>query len=90
MPENLYAGRGKSNGDAALSDHSLDVDSRSEQKVLRFTNVEFREYALVLSDNLSTTSGPPIGIEWKYHPKNSILLDLDGYECSRPLPSLRI
>jgi hypothetical protein len=74
---------GKSNAYTALSDHSLDVNSRSEQKVLRFANVEFREYALVLSDNPSTTSGPPIGIGWKYHPKNSILLDLDEYECSR-------
>lgn len=53
------------------------------RKMVRFASVEFREYTLVLSDNPSTTSGPPIGIGWKYYPEDTVLLDLDEYERGR-------
>ena len=49
----------------------------------RSANVKFREYALVLSDNPTTTSGPPIGIGWNYYPKDASFVDLDEYESGR-------
>ena len=33
-----------------------------------------------MSDNPSS-AGPPIGIGWRYNPKDTIILDLDIYEC---------
>ena len=50
---------------------------------VRFDVVEFREYHRILGDNPSTTSGPPIGISWIYDPKETIVVDLDLYECDR-------
>ncbi|KAL7529518.1 hypothetical protein ACHAXR_003010 [Thalassiosira sp. AJA248-18] len=51
-------------------------------KGVRFDLVEFREYRRALSDN-PTSSGPPIGIDWGYDPKDTIILDLDMYETDR-------
>lgn len=59
-----------------------DAESTSD-KVVGFDSVEFREYPRVLSDNPSTSSGPPIGLGWRYDPKETILLDLDSYEACR-------
>ena len=60
--------------------HSCGVHSGSEKKILRFANVEFREYARALSDNPSTSSGPPIGIGWNFNPEGTVSIDLDIYE----------
>eukprot|EP00571_Detonula_confervacea_P008155 CAMPEP_0172321784 /NCGR_PEP_ID=MMETSP1058-20130122/44300_1 /TAXON_ID=83371 /ORGANISM="Detonula confervacea, Strain CCMP 353" /LENGTH=216 /DNA_ID=CAMNT_0013037379 /DNA_START=10 /DNA_END=660 /DNA_ORIENTATION=+ len=49
---------------------------------VRFYIVEFREYRRVLSDNPSS-SGPPIGIGWRYDPKDTVILNLDLYERNR-------
>lgn len=50
---------------------------------VRFDSVEFREYRRSLSDSAATSSGPPIGIDWKYDPKDTVLVDLDQYEFDR-------
>lgn len=50
---------------------------------VRFDSVEFREYRRSLSDSAATSSGPPIGIDWKYNPKDTVLVDLDQYEFGR-------
>lgn len=59
------------------------LSGSSNRKMVRFASVEFRKYTLVLSDNPSTTAGPPIGIGWKYYPEDTIILDLDEYERGR-------
>lgn len=38
----------------------------SRQRKIGFTHVEIRYYEQILSDNPAVTSGPPIGIGWKY------------------------
>lgn len=50
---------------------------------VRFYTVEFRQYPIVLSDNPSTTSGPPIGIGWDHDPAGTVTLDVDQYEDER-------
>ncbi|KAL7462344.1 hypothetical protein ACHAXS_002724 [Conticribra weissflogii] len=47
---------------------------------IRFDKIEMREYERTLSDNPSTTSGPPIGIGWKYDPSATVVMDVDQYE----------
>jgi hypothetical protein len=63
--------------------HSPGPDQVSEKNniAVRFNSVEFRQYVRVLSDNPSTSSGPPIGIGWKFIPEDTIQIDLDLYEC---------
>ncbi|KAL3766685.1 hypothetical protein ACHAWU_003441 [Discostella pseudostelligera] len=52
----------------------------SETKLVSFESVEFRQYVLALSDNPSTTSGPPIGLGWNFIPEDTIRVDIDLYE----------
>mmetsp|Transcript_4238 Transcript_4238/g.8569 ORF Transcript_4238/g.8569 Transcript_4238/m.8569 type:complete len:248 (-) Transcript_4238:221-964(-) len=47
---------------------------------IRFDKIEMREYERSLSDNPSTTSGPPIGIGWKYNPSATVVMDIEEYE----------
>lgn len=66
----------------APSSELLPVPERTpERKLVNFATVEFREYARTLSDNPSTSSGAPIGIGWRYDPKDTTTVDL--YERSR-------
>lgn len=47
---------------------------------ISFDVVEIREYNRILSDNPATTSGPPVGLGWKYSPDETIKIDLETYE----------
>jgi hypothetical protein len=68
----------------ARSSELLPVPERTpEPKLVNFATVEFREYARTLSDNPSTSSGAPIGIGWRYDPKDTTTVDLDLFERSR-------
>uniref|UniRef100_A0A7S2A3E3 Uncharacterized protein n=1 Tax=Trieres chinensis TaxID=1514140 RepID=A0A7S2A3E3_TRICV len=40
----------------------------SEKKRVRFHSVEVREYTQCLGDNPSCSVGPPISLDWNYHP----------------------
>lgn len=57
------------------------LPSVSEQKSVRFDSLQIREYDRVLSDNPSTSSGPPIGIGWRYSPEETVV-DLEEYETA--------
>ncbi len=50
------------------------------ENIVRFESVEFRQYVQVLSDNPATSSGPPIGLGWKFIPEETIKMDVDLYE----------
>ena len=52
----------------------------SVDRTVRFSTVEVRQYGRVLSNNPSTSCGPPIGIDWTYDPDETLLVDLDIYE----------
>lgn len=60
-----------------------DLHTLPEHHQVRFDTVELREYHRALGDNPSTSSGPPIGIDWAYDPKRTIVLDVDTYEDER-------
>ena len=49
-------------------------------KSVRYDTVEFREYPIILCDNPSTSSGPPIGLGWAYDPKDTIRTEINAYE----------
>ena len=59
--------------------HSPELHPVSEN-IVRFESVEFRQYVRVLSDNPSTSSGPPIGLGWEFIPEDTIKMDVDLYE----------
>ncbi|KAL9181099.1 hypothetical protein ACHAXT_009904 [Thalassiosira profunda] len=65
----------------ASDSHAPIVDT--PDMVIRFGTVEFRQYDPVLVDSPSTSSGPPIGIDWTYHPADTLLFDLHFYEAER-------
>lgn len=47
--------------------------------------MNIREYERILGDNPSVTSGPPLGIGWKYVPE-PIVMNVDDYENGKGLP----
>lgn len=55
---------------------------RRRSSSVRFNTVEFREYPIVLGDNPSTSSGPPIGIGWEFD-TTTLVSDVDSYEARR-------
>jgi hypothetical protein len=64
---------------------SMSLKSRHSHlihKKVRFHTVEFREYSIILCDNPSA-SGPPIGLGWRYNPKNTLRAEVDAYESYR-------
>jgi hypothetical protein len=50
-------------------------------KSVRYDTVEFREYPIILCDNPSTSSGPPIGLGWAFDPKDTIRTEINAYEA---------
>lgn len=60
--------------------HSAELHPVSEKNRVRFETVEFRQYVRILSDNPSTSTGPPIGIGWEFIPEDTIKIDVDLYE----------
>lgn len=52
-------------------------------KSVRYDTVEFREYPIILCDNPSTSSGPPIGLGWTFDPKDTIRTEVNAYESYR-------
>lgn len=52
-------------------------------KSVRYDTVEFREYPIILCDNPSTSSGPPIGLGWTFDPKDTIRTEINAYEAYR-------
>ena len=64
-----------------LAHTSNERPSFSRQNTLQFESVEIREYPRALSDNPSTTSGPPIGLSRKY--SDTISIEIDLFESHR-------
>ena len=56
---------------------------------VRIDKVKFRVYPIILSDNPSTSSGPPIGLGWRYDSKETLISDIDSYETIREEPGIR-
>lgn len=66
---------------ARLAHTSNERPSCSRRNTVQFESVEIREYPRALSDNPSTTSGPPIGLSWKY--SDTISIEIDLFESHR-------
>jgi len=56
---------------------------RTAGRSVKFCNIEIRKYWFELSDNPSVTSGPPIGIGWKYSPQ-TVKITVEEFEEVRP------
>jgi len=62
---------------------SKSLDKKNEKKkTIKFSNIQIREYERVVADNPSCTSGPPVGIGWKYG--RTHIVDVNSYEEIRP------
>lgn len=61
-----------------LSAHSV---GSTCNKSVRYDTVEFREYPIILCDNPSTSSGPPIGLGWTF--EATIRTEINAYEAYR-------
>ena len=75
--------------DSDLGDSDKDSDrlkhksSRTDSSgSVRFEKLTFRNYPVVLGDNPSITSGPPISLDWQHGA--SYELSVEEYERSRP------
>jgi len=53
-------------------------------KSVQFSDVTINVHSIVLGDNPSVTSGPPISISWEAHASSRF--NLDAYETWRPSP----
>ena len=47
-----------------------------------FSNVEIREYPVILGNSPAVSNGPPLSIDWMFHPHPC--LNLEEYETDRP------
>jgi hypothetical protein len=54
-----------------------------ESKRVGFSTVEVRSHAMILGDNPSVSSGPPVTIDWKHQGVTEC--DLTQYEESKPM-----
>ena len=55
---------------------------RGTKHNVRFDQVEFREYQVVLGDNPSVSAGPPISLGWTYD-ADTLVSDINLYEFQR-------
>ncbi len=51
--------------------------------LVKFDNVEIREYIVTVGDNPSVSGGPPIGIGWSHLKDREIKVPVDAYENFR-------
>jgi hypothetical protein len=58
--------------------------TRCPEKSLSFGFVHIHTHCVTLGDNPSTSSGPPLAIEWKAF--DTKMVSLDGYEQLKPQP----
>ncbi|KAL7541892.1 hypothetical protein ACHAXR_011349 [Thalassiosira sp. AJA248-18] len=73
----------KTHRDSVASLYSFKDSSTTGNNRVRFDTVEFRMYPIVLGDNPSTSSGPPIGLGWRYATEDTLEEDIDIYESYR-------
>ena len=52
-------------------------------KEVSFASVQVREYPMILGDNPSCTSGPPVTLDWTYDAKASMSCTVDEWESGR-------
>ena len=55
---------------------------KKKKKKVAFDSLDMHEHAVILGDNPSVSSGPPLSISWEA--QASLHLSLDAYEASRP------
>lgn len=87
QPTNSQRGRLDTRGVEVGSD---DVDSFREtssmsscQSSVSFNEVEVRSYNIIVGDNPSTNTGPPISLGWDYYLRDDARRSLDEYEFQR-------
>jgi hypothetical protein len=52
-------------------------------KEVSFASVQVREYPMILGDNPSCTSGPPVTLDWNYNAEASLSCTVDEWESGR-------
>jgi hypothetical protein len=67
---------------SSLASSLSSTSSKSSAGLVRFQMVEIREYNIIVGDNPSCSSGPPISLGWEYDQKQQNI-SLDIYEQHR-------
>lgn len=54
------------------------------RRTASFSTLEIRSYDITIGDNPGGSHGAPVSLSWDYNPDNTIKVDLDTYEKTRP------
>lgn len=73
--------RGADNTRTCLTIKTQHDSLTSNAKNVSFDTVEFRFYSIILGDNPSVSTGPPICMGHNYNPNDTINLTVDSYEA---------
>lgn len=67
---------------------SKDTDPSTERETMRrtasFSTLEIRSYDITIGDNPGGSHGAPVSLSWDYNPDNTVKVDLETYEKTRP------
>mmetsp|Transcript_26950 Transcript_26950/g.41292 ORF Transcript_26950/g.41292 Transcript_26950/m.41292 type:complete len:216 (+) Transcript_26950:95-742(+) len=76
--------RVRSLSESLLSRHHIQVPTKSiKQRKIRFSDIEIREYSIILGDNPSVSCGAPITISWNHDEDTTEIIDVDDFEERR-------
>mmetsp|Transcript_28914 Transcript_28914/g.43665 ORF Transcript_28914/g.43665 Transcript_28914/m.43665 type:complete len:298 (+) Transcript_28914:94-987(+) len=65
----------------AIKQSKKNMPTVGATRSVSFNSVQIREHDITLGDHPSSSTGPPVQLDWK--PKNESTIDLDQYENSR-------
>ena len=54
------------------------------RRTASFSTLEIRSYDITIGDNPGGSHGAPVSLSWDYNPDNTIMVDLETYEKTRP------
>jgi len=72
----------------STNNFSSDKKIRKSSRVVRFSTVEVREYAMILGDNPAVSLGPSITLDWT--PFSRAVFDVERYIVMNPEPRRKI
>lgn len=73
---------------SSIGKFSKDIDPSTERETMRrtasFSTLEIRSYDITIGDNPGGSHGAPLSLGWDYNPDNTVKVDLETYEKTRP------
>lgn len=85
MRQSLYSSRHDAPVSESTRQEAFRRSSTSSSSLISFDKVQIRSYDIIITDNPSTSCGPPVGLGWT-HSDTEECYDIDNYEDSRGPP----